>query len=207
VVGAPILGGALIAWDVAGWGWRTVFLVNLPLGLPALALAAVVLPESRADDGPRPDPLGMVLVSTGLALLVFPLVEGRGLDWPSWTFALLAAGAAVLAVFAGHQVWRRREGRAPLVEPELFRLRAFTAGMAVGLALFAGMSGLVLALGLYLQLGLGYTRLVAGLTQAPWAVGIAGGSALSGAVLAARLGRTGLQLGTLVTVAGLGGWC
>ena len=94
VVGAPILGGALIAWDVAGLGWRTIFLINVPLGLAALALAAAVLPESRAEDGPRPDPVGMVLVSTGLALLVFPLVEGRELGWPAWTFGMLAAGVA-----------------------------------------------------------------------------------------------------------------
>ena len=93
VVGAPILGGALIAWDVAGLGWRTIFLINVPLGLAALALAAAVLPESRAEDGPRPDPVGMVLVSTGFALLVFPLVEGRELGWPAWTFGMLAAGA------------------------------------------------------------------------------------------------------------------
>jgi EmrB/QacA subfamily drug resistance transporter len=205
VVGAPILGGALIAWDVAGLGWRTVFLINVPLGLAALALAAAVLPESRADDGLRPDPVGMVLVSAGFALLVFPLVEGRELGWPGWAFAMIAIGVAVLGLFAVHQVRRSRAGRAPLVEPALFRVRAFSAGMAVGLALFAGMTGLVLALGLYLQLGLGYTPLQAGLAQAPWAVGVAVGSALSGAVLTARLGRTGLQLGTVVAAAGLGG--
>jgi len=205
VVGAPILGGALIAWDVAGLGWRTIFLINVPLGLAALALAVAVLPESRAEDGPRPDPVGMVLVSTGFALLVFPLVEGRELRWPAWAFGMLAAGVALLGVFARHQVGRSRAGRAPLVEPALFRLRAFSAGMAVGLALFAGMTGLALALGLYLQLGLGYTPLQAGLAQAPWALGIAAGSALSGAVLAARLGRTGLQIGAVVAAAGLGG--
>jgi MFS family permease len=90
------------------------------------------------------------------------------------------------------------------VEPALFRLRAFSAGMGVGLAFFAGMTGLILALGLYLQLGLGYTPLQAGLTQAPWALGVAIGSALSGAVLAARFGRTGLQVGALVMIAGIG---
>ena len=56
VVGAPILGGALIAWDVAGLGWRTIFLINVPLGLAALALAAAVLPESRADGRAAPRP-------------------------------------------------------------------------------------------------------------------------------------------------------
>src|SRR5690349_117893 len=111
VVGAPILGGALIAWDVAGLGWRTIFLINVPLGLAALALAVAALPESRAEDGPRPDPVGMALVSTGLALLVFPLVEGRELGWPAWVFGMLAAGVAVLAGFVAHQARRRRAGR------------------------------------------------------------------------------------------------
>ncbi len=204
VVGAPILGGALIDWDLAGTGWRTVFLINVPIGLAALALAVAALPESRADDGPRPDPIGVVLVSTGLALLVFPLVQGRELGWPTWIRILPVVAVAVLALFAVHQVRRRNAGRAPLVEPALFRLRAFSAGMGVGLAFFAGMTGMILALGLYLQLGLGYTPLQAGLTQAPWALGVAIGSALSGAVLAARFGRSGLQVGALVMVAGIG---
>ena len=204
VVGAPILGGALIDWDLAGTGWRTVFLINVPIGLAALALAVAALPESRADDGPRPDPIGVVLVSTGLALLVFPLVQGRELGWPTWIRTLPVVAVAVLALFAVHQVRRRNAGRAPLVEPALFRLRAFSAGMGVGLAFFAGMTGMILALGLYLQLGLGYTPLQAGLTQAPWALGVAIGSALSGAVLAARFGRSGLQVGALVMVAGIG---
>jgi EmrB/QacA subfamily drug resistance transporter len=205
VVGAPILGGALIDWNIAGAGWRTVFLINVPLGLAALALAAAVLPESRADDGRRPDPIGVLLVSTGLTLLIFPLVQGRELGWPASMFAMLGAAVVVLTVFALHQVRRACAGRAPLVEPALFRLRAFSAGMGVGLAFFAGMTGLILALGLYLQLGLGFTPLQAGLTQAPWALGIAIGSALSGALLADRFGRAGLQVGALVMVAGLGG--
>ena len=87
---------------------------------------AKVLPESRADGGPRPDPVGMLLVSTGLVLLIFPLVEGRELGWPGWTFAMMAASVPVLVLFALHQVRRRAAGRAPLVEPALFRTRAFT---------------------------------------------------------------------------------
>lgn len=84
-VGGPILAGALIAWDIGGAGWRTIFLINVPVGLACLALALKVLPESRADDGPRPDPVGMLLVSSGLVLLVFPLVQGRELGWPAWS--------------------------------------------------------------------------------------------------------------------------
>lgn len=204
-VGGPILAGALIAWDLGGAGWRTIFLINVPIGLACLALALKVLPESRADDGPRPDPVGMVLVSTGLVLLVFPLVQGRELGWPLWSFAALALSVPVLGLFALHQVSRSRAGRAPLVEPALFRSRAFAGGMVVGLIFFAAMTGLVFALGLYLQLGLGFSALAAGLTQAPWALGTAAGAVLSGAGLGRRYGRPVLQIGAVVMALGIGG--
>jgi hypothetical protein len=204
-VGGPILAGALIAWDVAGSGWRAVFLINVPIGPACLALAWKVLPESRADDGPRLDPLGMLLVSAGLVLLVYPLVQGRELGWPAWLFWLLAASVPALACFALHQVRRSRAGRAPLVEPALFRSRAFAGGLVVGLFFFAGLIGFTLALALYLQLGLGFTPLQAGLSQAPWALGMAIGAGLSGAVLGRRFCRPVIQVGAVVVALGLGG--
>ena len=79
--------------------------------------------------------------------------------------------------------------------------------MAVGLALFAGMTGLALALGLYLQLGLGYTPLQAGLAQAPWALGVAVGLGAVGCGAGRRLGRTGLQIGAVVAAAGSAACC
>ncbi|MDN5916783.1 MAG: MFS transporter [Pseudonocardia sp.] len=205
-VGGPILAGALIAWDLAGAGWRTIFLINVPVGILglALALALATLPESRSEDGPRPDPLGVLLVSAGLTMLVFPLVQGRELGWPVWSLLLMGASVPVLAAFAVHQLRRRRAGRSPLVEPALFRSGAFTGGLVVALVLFAGMTGMVFAFGLYLQVGLGYSPLRAGLTQAPWALGIAVGAALSGAVLGRRFGRRVLQAGAVVAAAGIG---
>jgi hypothetical protein len=203
-VAGPILAGALIAWDLGGAGWRTIFLVNVPIGLACLALAAKVMPESRADDGPRPDPLGMLLVSAGLVLLIFPLVQGRELGWPAWTFVVMAASVPVLGLFGLHQVRRRGAGRAPLVEPALFRMRAFTAGLVVGLVFFAGMTGLVFALGLHLQIALGFTPLGAGLTQAPWALGTAVGAVAGGAGLGRRYGRGLIHAGAAIMAAGIG---
>jgi EmrB/QacA subfamily drug resistance transporter len=204
-VAGPVVAGALIAWNPAGADWRTVFLINVPVGLAALALAAKVLPESRAEGSPRPDPIGFVLVSIGLSLLVFPLVEGRELGWPGWTIAMMIASVPVLALFGLHQVRRSRAGRAPLVEPALFRIRAFTGGLVLGLVLFGSLTGLAFALGLHLQLTLGFTPLQAGLTQAPWALGIAVGATLAGAWLGPRLGRTCIQIGAVVAVAGIVG--
>ncbi|MGH3587383.1 MAG: DHA2 family efflux MFS transporter permease subunit [Pseudonocardia sp.] len=204
-VGGPILAGALIGWDLGGAGWRTVFLINIPIGLACFALAWRVLPESRADDGPRPDPIGALLVSAGLVLLVFPLVQGRELGWPAWTFWLFAASVPMLALFGVHQVRRRRAGRSPLVEPALFRARAFTGGLVVGLFFFGALIGFSLTIGLHLQLVLGFTPLQAGLAQAPSALGIALGATLSGAVLGRRFGRLVIQVGGVVVALGMSG--
>jgi hypothetical protein len=122
--------------------------------------------------------VGVLLVSAGLVLLVFPLVQGRELGWPAWTYGMTVASVPVLSLFGVHQVRRRAAGRSPLVEPALLRSRAFSGGLVVGLIFFAAMTGLVLVLGLYLQLGLGFSPLEAGLTQAPWALGVAAGAAL-----------------------------
>jgi EmrB/QacA subfamily drug resistance transporter len=204
-VGGPILAGALIAWDLGGAGWRTVFLINVPIGIACLALAWKVLPESRAERGARPDLIGVVLVTAGLVLLVFPLVQGRELGWPGWIYVMMAISVPVLALFAVHQVRRSRAGRSPLVEPTLVRSRSFTGGLLVSLVFFAALTGLVFTLGLYLQMGLHYTPLQAGLTQTPWALGAAIGAALSGAVLGQRFGRPVLQVGAIVMAMGVGG--
>lgn len=201
-VGGPVLAGALIAWDPGGAGWRSVFMINVPIGLLCLALALRTLPESRAADAPRPDPVGMVLVSLGLVLLVFPLVEGRELGWPAWTVASVVASGPVLAGFAVHQVRRRRAGRSPLVEPALFASRAYSAGLLVCLVFFGAMTSLVFAMGVHLQLALGFTPLQAGLAQVPWALGTAVGAVVSGALLA-RVGRPVLQGGAVVMAAGV----
>jgi EmrB/QacA subfamily drug resistance transporter len=203
-VGGPILAGALIAWDPAGLGWRAIFLINVPIGLICLVLARRVLPESRAADGPRPDPVGALLITTGLTLLVFPLIQGRELGWPAWTIVLMAASIPVIALFGRHQLRRRAAGRSPLVEPALFRSRAFVGGLVVAVVFFGAMIALVFALGLYLQLGLGFGALQAGLAQAPWALGMVAGAVLGGTLLS-RHGRPVLQAGAAVMALGLGG--
>jgi hypothetical protein len=86
--------------------------------------------------------------------LIYPLVQGRELGWPVWTFLLMSAGIALLGVFA--LVERRGHGT-PLIEPSLLRNRAFTSGLAVGIAFFAGFAGLLLVLSVFFQAALGFT--------------------------------------------------
>lgn len=203
-VGGPILAGVLIDADLYGTGWRAIFLINLPIGLAAVLGAALFLPTVPAVRGQRLDPLGVLLVGGGLVALLYPLVQGRELGWPWWGFALLGLGVTLLVAFAGHQVRRARAGRDPLVPPALFRRRSFTGGLVLGVVFFTAVMGMLLTLGLYLQLGLGYTPVRASLTTAPNAFGIVVGSILAG-TLSARLGRRALHLGLAVIAVGLTG--
>jgi MFS family permease len=100
-VGGQLLGGLLISANVAGLGWRAIFWVNVPVGVAALVLARRVVPESRAGTAGRLDLRGAALFTAGLVAIVLPLLDGREHGWPAWSWASLAAGPVLLAVFAG----------------------------------------------------------------------------------------------------------
>jgi EmrB/QacA subfamily drug resistance transporter len=197
----PIIGGLLVGSGFIG-GWRLVFLVNLPVGLLAVAGAALLMPESRAPHAPRLDPLGGVLIGVAMLALVYPLIQGRQDGWPAWTFVVLGGGVVLLGLFALQQVLRTRSGRDALIEPTLFTNRGYTAGSLVLLVFFLGMIGFTFALGLFLQIGEGFSALRAGLTFVPWSAGLAVGAGLSGGVLAPRWGRHVLEAGGVVSLGG-----
>jgi EmrB/QacA subfamily drug resistance transporter len=199
----PVLGGALVDLDILGAGWRTIFLINVPLGLAALVGAARLLPESRAERPPTLDLLGAALVSLGAALLIYPLIQGRELDWPWWTFASIAASFVVFFAFAALARRREREGVSPLVTPSLFRKQAFTGGLATALVFFAGMIGMIFTLTLCLQIGLHYSAIHSGASLIAWSLGTAIGAGTGAAVLAPRFGRRTLHAGVALMLAGV----
>lgn len=201
-VGGPVLAGWLVDADLFGAGWRMIFLINLPLGLAAAFAGFKFLPEIRSSNATRLDLVGMLLVSAASFLLIFPLIQGRELDWPAWTFVSMAASLVLFAVFGRYETSRVRSGKDPLVVPSLFRKRAFTTGLVAGLAFFSGMIGFGLVFTLFTQVGLGWGPLKSGLAGLPQAVGgvIGFGLAMSG--LQAKLGRWLLQIGALVMAAG-----
>ncbi|MFE2598725.1 MFS transporter [Streptomyces sp. NPDC059396] len=205
-IAGPILGGILTQADLFGLGWRSIFLINVPLGVAGLALGCRYLTESTAAESRRLDPTGMALATAGLLLLLFPLTQGREHGWPVWGFVLMAAALPVLAGFAVHQRALSRRGGAPLVEPSLFKARSFTAGVTVEL-LFSTATGLFfLAWILYLQLGLGYSPLRAGLTGIPFSVGVSAAAAVSVQVLVPRFGRKVIQAGVTLMALGILGY-
>jgi EmrB/QacA subfamily drug resistance transporter len=198
----PLVGGLLIEADLFGLEWRPIFLVNVPIGIAALAAATRYLIESKAPRALRLDPIGVAIVTAGLLLLVYPLVQGRDLDWPLWTFLSMAAAVPVLAGFAAYERRKKALDGSPLVDLDLFRQRAFVPGLAVAAIFFMGIPAFFLTFSLWLQIGLGFSPLHAGLTGAPFAVGSALASAAS-VRLAPALGRRILSVGSLLLVAGM----
>ncbi|HEU0287016.1 MAG TPA: MFS transporter [Nocardioidaceae bacterium] len=195
----PVLSGVLVDADLFGLGWRMIFLINLPVGLFAILGARRFMPEVRAGSGARLDPLGTLLLITGCLLLFYPLVQGRELGWPTWTFAMMAGAVVVFGAFGLSE----RRGKEPVIAPGLFRHRGYVGGLFVIMTFVGAMIGFMLVFNAFTQYGLGYDALHAGLALVPWSLGIAVGAPLGGALLAPRLGRGCLQIGMLVAAGGM----
>lgn len=200
-VGGQVIGGLLIASDVLGLGWRACFLVNLPIGLITLLLLPRLVPESRSESARGLDLAGVAIVFPAVLLLLVPLVEGRQEGWPAWTFISLAASVVVFALFAWQQVRLSRAGGTPLVEPSLFRSRSFVTGLTTVLAVYGGMASFMLVIALYVQDGLRYSPLRAGLVFLPMGVAFFATS-MNAAKFIRRLGRRTLTVGAILIVAG-----
>ncbi|WP_433628774.1 MFS transporter [Nocardia sp. CA-120079] len=197
------LGGLLVQADLFGLTWRPIFLVNVPVGILALLAAAAVMRDSRSTATPRLDVLGMVLAIGAVLLLVYPLTEGRRLDWPAWTFVMMAAAAVVFAVCVAYEWRRARVAGSALIDLALFRSRPFAVGLVAWLLFWIGFGGFFLVWTLFMQVGMGWTPMRAGLTAVFFAVGAGIGAGTSVNALAPRFGRRVLIGGGLVTAAGL----
>jgi len=199
----PLLGGLIIAAAGAEDGWRWVFLVNLFIGVVAIPMAAWRLPPAAAHTRRSFDPVGLVLLTGGLLLLLIPLVQGQQDGWPAWTWVCFGCCLVVFALLA---VWERRDeqrGGDPLLKPGLLRQTSFSAGAIFAIAFFGGFSSVFFTLSILWQVGLGHSALITGLVIAPFSVGTLIAAANSDK-LSARLGRMVLVLGCIMLLAGLG---
>jgi MFS family permease len=200
-VSGQLIGGALLQADVAGLGWRACFLINLPVGILALAFAARTVPESRGPAG-AVDAAGTLLATAGVTLLVLPLVEGRAQGWPAWTWACLAAAPFAFGAFAAQQRRLAARGGSPLLAPALLARRSFTAGLVIQGALWCGQASFFLVFALYLQLGRGLGALQSGLVFTVLAVAYVVASVRAQGLL--RHGRRLIRGGALTLAAGHG---
>ncbi|MGH2864661.1 MAG: DHA2 family efflux MFS transporter permease subunit [Solirubrobacteraceae bacterium] len=178
----PIVGGAL----TESAGWRSIFLINVPIGIAAVLLTALYVPESRAQRARSLDPVGQLLVIVALASLTYAIIEGPEAGWFSaqsiGTFAL-ALGALVCFVLYEP---RRSD---PLIELRFFRSAPFSGATVIAVSAFAAFSGFLLVNTLYLQDVRGYSALDAGLCTLPLAAAALVCSPLSARLLSNRGAR------------------
>ncbi|MER6180900.1 MFS transporter [Streptomyces sp. NPDC001652] len=203
MVAGQILGGVLVAADIAGTGWRSVFLVNVPVVLVGLFLAARAVPETRS---PNPEPVdgpGTVLLAASLLALLAPLTEGRAAGWPLWTWLSLAAFPLVAAAFYAVERGADRRGRTPLVPPSLFRLVSLRRGLVMIVPFSIGFSGFMFVIAVALQQGAGLGPVRAGLALAPMAV-VFFFVSLAGPRLVTRYGTRVVTAGAGIQAVGVG---
>ncbi|TMR90264.1 MFS transporter [Nonomuraea basaltis] len=198
----PLIGGALVTAFGPDNGWRWVFLVNLPIGIALLPLAHRLLPApANAREGGRReslDPMGVLLLGIGMTALLLPFVQRH--QWEGAAKWLLVPAA--LVVLAGFVGWERIYRREPLVNLALFRKRSYSLGSAIALFYFAGFTGIFFTFTLYLQSGLHYSPLLAGLSITPFALGSASASVVGGR-LVSRAGRRLVAVGLTTVIVGL----
>ncbi|WP_171161767.1 MFS transporter [Streptomyces sp. I05A-00742] len=197
-----VLGGVLVSADIAGTGWRSIFLVNAPLSAVALVMAFRLIPETRSEHPTRVDGAGTVLLSVALVSLLLPLTEGRSTGWPVWSWVLLAVFPFAAAAFWAVERRLEAAGRTPLVPPSLLRVPAVRSGLALLVPFSLGWGGYMFVLAVVFQEGLGLGPLAAGLALVPMCVTFFVGS-LAGPRLGARFGRYAVTAGALVQGAGL----
>ena len=189
-----VLGGLLVTLDLAGLGWRTVFFVNVPIGLVIVAAAWKIMPTAPHRAGTRLDIPGAIVLFAGLLCLLGPLLFGHDLHWSAWVWVVMAAGVAIIAGFVRLERMVAQRGGMPLIDLTLLSDQAFVRGLlAVFFFFFANLS-FYLVVTIFMQKWLRLPPLQGGLVFLPMALVFIAGARQSGARTKRR--------GTLVLIEG-----
>jgi EmrB/QacA subfamily drug resistance transporter len=191
----PVVGGAL----VDALSWRAVFFVNVPIGLAAIVLTAVYVPESRAEHPRRLDPVGQLLMIVGLAALTFAIIEGPKAGWTSaQTLGVFGLALASFAALVPYELHRSE----PLLEMRFFRSAPFSGASAIAVLTFAGIGGFLFLNTLYLQDVRGLSPFHAGLYLLPMAAMILVFAPISGRIVGHRGARLPMVAAAFALLAG-----
>ncbi|MFJ8487706.1 MFS transporter [Streptomyces sp. NPDC094038] len=201
VVG-QLVGGLLVSADIAGTSWRPIFLVNVPIGLVVLLVAARIVPATRSEHPVGIDLPGTVLFAATLVALLVPLTEGHSLGWPWWTWLLLALAVVLGAVTYTVEKRAERRGEVPLLPPSLLRLPSMSRGLVMVLAFSIGFGAFMFVFALTVQDGLHADALHGGLAILPMALLFFAGSVLAPRLIS-RFGRAAMSAGAVLQLAGL----
>jgi EmrB/QacA subfamily drug resistance transporter len=205
VVG-QLVGGLLVSADIAGMSWRPIFLVNVPIGLVVLIVAARIVPNTRSDHPVGVDLPGTVLFAATLTAVLVPLTEGHSLGWPWWTWAMIALAVVlgVVTVVVERRAERRgeRRGEIPLLPPSLLKLPSMSRGLVMVFAFSIGFGAFMFVFALTVQDGLHQDALHGGLAILPMALLFFLGSLFAPRAIS-RFGRAALSTGAVVQLVGL----
>ncbi|MDH6609291.1 EmrB/QacA subfamily drug resistance transporter [Streptomyces sp. SAI-208] len=202
-VSGPLLGALLTEWNLFGLQWRPIFLINLPVGIMGLVLGSRFITESKAPRALKLDLVGVAMVVLGLLMLLYPLTRGEELDWPVWGYVSMAGAPLVFAALVAYEKRKGERDGSPLVELSLFKVKSFAAGIAVQTVFGVGLGIFFLVWTLYMQTGLGWSPLRAGLTGVPFSIAVSTAAGLSVQKLVPRFGRGVLQAGALLMAVGV----
>ncbi|MEX3949492.1 MFS transporter [Paraburkholderia sp. EG287B] len=200
-VAGQALGGVLVSANVFGLGWRSIFLINLPVVMAAAPAAYWLVRESRSDHPAKLDPGGMVLLAMALAALVVPLIEGRERGWPVWTWALLIGAAPLFAIFWRYEARVASAGRDALVPPVIFAAPGLVRGLVATL-FFYSLAPFFMMFAIYVQRALGLAPLEVGLRILPLGVGFLVGPLLN-PLIARLFGHRSAAAGMAIEGCGL----
>ncbi len=197
-----VFGGWLVAADLAGSGWRSIFLVNVPVAAAAIVLSLRSVPETRSAHPSRVDTKGTLLLGATLLALLVPLMEGRAVGWPLWTWLMLATAPVLAVAFWRVERAGERSGTFdPLLPPSLLGNHGMRSGLRVALPFFTGFGGFMFVMAVALQQGLALGPVAAGTALAPMAVSFFAASLIAPR-LVTRYGRHVVTAG--LTVQGIG---
>jgi MFS transporter len=201
-VAGQLLGGALVSANIAGTGWRAIFIVNVPVGIIGLILAARYVPETHAVRRTQIDVVGTMLLAFTLIAVLLPLTEGRALGWPLWSWLLLGLAPIGAAGFAVVERTLERTGGAPLVPPSVLEHLSMRRGLLLAVPFFATFGAFMFVYALVTQGYLGFGPLRAGIGMGPMAVTFLLAS-LATTRLVARHGRKVIGAGGVIQLVGL----
>jgi EmrB/QacA subfamily drug resistance transporter len=190
----PVLGGVL----VGSVGWRGIFWANIPVGLAAISLTALFVPDSKAPQSRRADPVGQFLIIVMLGALAYAIIEGPGHGWFSpEIFGFFLLSVAALAVLLAYEPRRAQ----PMIDLRYFRSVPFTGANLTAICAIAAMAGFLFLSTLYLQDVRGLSALQAGLTILPMPVVMALCAPVAGRIVARRGSRIPLVIaGAAITI-------
>src|SRR5260370_1728328 len=198
---AQLVGGPLVGLDIFGWSWRSVFLINIPIGLVAIVVGMRTIKESRSLRMSPLDFLGIGFASLVLFFLIYPIVQGRESGWPLWSFVMVALVPPLMTAFIAHERNFLRSGGLPLIAFHLFGNGAVSLGLMVSFLLSSGVAVFFVILTVFFQEGFGLSPAATGLMFLPFALGFAAASSSSAAV-AWRIGIWVVNLGTGLMMGG-----